>query len=134
LNETCDEPPAYETRHFKPSAQNLKLPDWKPLDASKNLDLLKWSLKPYRENEDREFRWKKEEERIRAAAKVGTVRLFRADVDGINPRGGTYTVYRIENINPAQPTGPSEVDLFRAGRANAFDPVSRSAGGSDVGI
>lgn len=138
LNESCNEPPLYEVRHFKPSAQGLRLPDWKPLDASDNLDILEWSLDPYGKEKAREFRWKKEEEHIRAEAKTGTVRLLRADVDGINPRGGIYTVYRAENLNLARLQGYNQAKLVFSEQgerapSSLFRAVPRTAPwGSDL--
>jgi hypothetical protein len=112
LNNACSDPPAYDTRHFNSSAAGLKLPDWKPLDTSKNVDILKWSLEPYGKAEDRAFRWEKDGARIQAAADAATVRLLRSDVEGINPHGGTYTVYRIENLAPGSPRGYNQARLI----------------------
>jgi hypothetical protein len=113
LNKSCAEPPQYDHRKFNLS-KRLSEPKWQPLDASRSLDLIPWILSPYGSPENRDAYWVKERERMTSLAASGTLRLFQADVVGVDLRGGTNTVYRLENAFPTAPPGFNQARIMFA--------------------
>jgi hypothetical protein len=105
LNRSCGDPPQYDVRKFRSTPEGIVLPDWKPLDAVSNLDLIKQVQWVNATPDSVEANWTRHSEQARARAASGTLKLFRTTVAGIDFRGGVYTAYRVENPVPGGDVG-----------------------------
>jgi hypothetical protein len=112
LNRSCNEPPQYDERRFRSTPEGITLPNWQPLDAVSNLDLVKHVQWASATPESMEANWALKGAQAKEKAASGTLKLFRATVNGLDFRGGTYTAYRVEVSVPEDGPGYNQPRLM----------------------
>jgi hypothetical protein len=99
-NKFCESPPQYVERKIHPATTDLHEPQWTELPLNGNPDLLKRLILPGEKAPDQEVRWQGELPRLEPLIASGAVKLFRADIAGLDGTDSIHTVYRVENLDP----------------------------------
>lgn len=103
LNKFCGEPPQYNRRKLHPTTLNLQEPEWRPLAAKENIDIVREILtSTLHSPENRALLWREEAPRLERLAQDGRMRLWTADID-VNSDGKVETIYMLENRYPDAP-------------------------------
>jgi hypothetical protein len=100
LNRACDAPPQYDGIRIHPQTTDLSGPEWQRMPFDGNMDLVRWLIRPFGNEADREAWWQAALPTLKPLIESNTLKLSRADIEGLDDRGVAYTVYRLKDAYP----------------------------------